>query len=122
MAAAERRALAACAIAFAALAAPAAFAADELGTLFTTADERARLDRLRRGEPLAPAASIATEDPARPSEVTGFVRRSDGRNTIWIDGMPNVTRSRKADPLLEPGAVQGSAPSPALRVEARPAR
>ena len=121
MAAAERRALAACAIAFAALAGSPAFAADDLGTLFTTADARERLDRLRRGEPLAPSASTA-EEPARPSEVTGFVRRSDGRNTVWIDGVPTVTRSPKAAPLLEPGSVRGSSDAPGLHVETRPAR
>ena len=121
MAAAERRALAACAVAFAALAGSSALADGDLGRLFTTADERARLDRLRRGEPLAPAAGTLNEEPARPNEVTGFVRRSDGRNTVWIDGVPTVTRSPKAAPLLEPGSGRGS-DAPGLHVETRPAR
>ena len=65
----------------AASALPAA-AADDLGTLFFTREERAALDRLRRGEPQAPAARVARHS------VTGFVRRSVGRNTVWIDGSP----------------------------------
>jgi hypothetical protein len=100
-----------------ALAACAAGAADTLGTLFTTAEERDRLDRLRRGEPVT--ASQAA--PPRPAEVTGFVQRSDGRNTVFIDGVPTPTRSSKAAPLLEPDAVQGSARE-GVRVEKRTPR
>jgi hypothetical protein len=61
----------------------AASAAEDLGTLFFTPQERAALDRMRRGEPESPSVARM----ARHS-VTGFVRRSDGRNTVWIDGAP----------------------------------
>ena len=73
----ERR-LAALALALAALGAQAA----ELGTLFHTPQERERLDRLRRGEP---EVVVARRPPAL---ITGIVKRSDGRNTVWIDGKP----------------------------------
>ena len=75
-----RRALAASILA---LLAPAAHCV-ELGTLFNSPEERARLDRLRRGEPEAARGPVRTSVPA----VTGYVKRSDGRNTVWIDGAP----------------------------------
>jgi hypothetical protein len=93
------------------LAAGAPLAAAELGTLFHSPEERARLDRVRRGEP-----AIATVQPEAQAlapqspEVTGFVRRSDGRNTVWIDGRPVATSSRKNDPLFDPRRVRDLEP------------
>lgn len=83
-------ALAACGIAGAA----------DLGTLFHSAEERARLDRLRRGEPEG-----ITGTPAR-REVTGFVRRSDGRGTVWINGVPVVVAGSAANELFDPQKVR----------------
>ena len=117
MAAAPLRTLAAAAC----LAACAAGAA-ELGTLFTTAEERARLDRMRRGEP-AVAPSVSGAAPTSAPVVTGFVKRSDGRNTVWIDGVPMALSRGKAAALLDPRAVDHPvATDGTLRVETRPAR
>lgn len=87
-----------CAFAFAA-------AGAELGTLFHTPEERARLDRLRRGDPDT-LSGPAT--PERPRELTGFVKRSDGRGTAFIDGTP-VPVAPGNTRLLEPEAVRGHA-------------
>jgi hypothetical protein len=97
-------------VALLALSWSAACGAAELGSLFHTPQEREQLDRLRRGEPLeAPVASGETPVPARDPVVTGYVRRSDGRNTVWIDGRPLVTRD---DPrAIDPKATR-KAPSP----------
>jgi hypothetical protein len=84
-----------------ALAAPAG--ADELGTLFHTAEERARLDRMRRGETLE---RVVTPGRTDAPEVTGFVKRSDGRNTVWIDGRAVPTSSARAAPLFDPRIVR----------------
>jgi hypothetical protein len=103
----------------AALLAAAGAGAAELGTLFHSPEERARLDRLRRGE--APAAGAARDGaPA----VTGYVKRSDGRSTVWIDGVPVPVPTSRAAPLLEPGAVRGYAgrDDDSLKVERKPAR
>jgi hypothetical protein len=78
--------------------------AAELGTLFTSAEERARLDRLRRGEPAAQAAATAGGSGRR--EVTGFVQRSDGLGTVWIDGVPLQVTSPRAAPLFDPKGVR----------------
>src|SRR5712691_2348930 len=111
-----RRALAA---ALLALGAPAAQAMD-FGTLFTSPEERARLDRLRRGEPEAPQAGTArSADPT----VTGYVRRSDGRNTVWIDGRPVVVSSPEASALVESRPMRAPPlPDGSLKVERRPSR
>lgn len=79
-----------------------ALAADDLGVLFHTPEERARLDRLRRGEVTeAVAAAVA----AKP-EVTGYVRRSDGRSTVWINGIPVTVAGKRGEALLDPRAVR----------------
>jgi hypothetical protein len=94
-----RRALAVLALA---LTAPGATAL-ELGTLFNTPQERARLDRLRRGEPDVPA-QIEGERVVNPT-LTGFVKRSDGHDTIWVDGVPVPVSRADSARLLDPRAV-----------------
>ncbi len=114
---AARRTLAA---ALLALAAPCA-GAFELGTLFTTPEERARLDRLRRGEPEA-AASTGSVREVAPT-LTGFVKRSDGRNTVWIDGTPVPVSRPGSGALLDPRAVGSPAGhEETLRIERKEAR
>jgi hypothetical protein len=106
-------ALALCAIATTAGAA-------QLDRLFHTPEERERLDRLRRGEPVA----AATENvPARRKELTGFVKRSDGRGTAFIDGIA-VPVDRNATPLLDPKSVRAYAgrESEDLKIERKPPR
>jgi len=112
------RALAALALALSAGCAAGA-TLDTLGTLFTTPQERERLDRLRRGEPETPATadSVGRPEPA----ITGFVRRSDGRNTIWIDGTPVAVR-RGADPMLDPASLGAPPGAEKLRIERKPPR
>ena len=106
--------LLACAAALLAAGGPAH--ASDMGTLFHTAEERARLDRLRRGEPTEFAAAARS----RPRELTGFVSRSDGRNTVWIDGRPVVVSSPRAAPLLDPRAVgEGDPGEGSVKIERR---
>jgi hypothetical protein len=109
-------------LAFALLALTAASAhAADLGTLFNTPEERERLDRIRRGEP--EAAQQATHEHSRTPTLTGFVKRSDGRNTVWIDGVPMAVGRGGNDALLEPNAVGNTPGSPTLRVQRdRPTR
>ena len=82
-----------------ALAAPGAWSA-ELGTLFHTPEERAQLDRLRRGEP-----EFAREARSGPHVITGYVKRSDGRGTIWIDGRPVAVTAPQAA-QIDPRSVR----------------
>ena len=80
-----------------------AHGAEALGTLFTTPEERAHLDQLRRGDPVASSPA----GPAHEARITGFVKRSDGRSTVWIDGLAVPIGSRDANRILETGAVRG---------------
>lgn len=109
-----RKALAALAVA---LASPAA-AGLELGTLFHTPEERARLDRLRRGEPESSRQPQRSGTP----EVTGFVKRSDGRHTIWIDGAPVPVATPGAGALFDSQSVRAYRSDDSLKIERKTPR
>ena len=74
----------------------------ELGRLFFSPAERARLDELRRrpSAPQSPVAAAKSEPaplPPPPQYVTlnGVVRRSDGSTTVWLNNKP--VRGGKTD-------------------------
>ena len=65
--------------------------AAELGRLFFDPQQRAELDR-RRAQPqrqivVAPivSAPVIAPPPAKAVTLNGFVTRSDGRSTIWVN-------------------------------------
>ena len=97
----------------------AAAGAAELGTLFHSAEERDRLDRLRRGG----SVSATPSEPTGHKEITGFVVRSDGRGTAFIDGAA-VPVDPRAAKLLDPKSVRGQGPrnSEDLKIERKPPR
>ena len=108
-------AIVACAFACAAGAAP-------LDTLFHSPQERERLDKLRRGEVVI-TAQQPLDEPPRSREITGYVKRSDGRGTAFIDGKPVPVDPRGA-PLLKPDEIRAYAgrPSEDLRIERKATR
>lgn len=85
----------------------AAAGAQELGTLFHTAKEREALDRMRRGEP-AERAAFARPDPV----VTGYVKRSDGKSTVFLDKQPYPSRNERVQQLLDPRLIERFEPIP----------
>jgi len=58
-------------------------AAQELGRLFFTPEQRAALDA-RRAARLPDKPAAAAESPT--TRVDGFVKRSSGKSTVWVDG------------------------------------
>jgi len=59
--------------------------AQELGRLFFTAQQREALDARRRARvPDKPAATPLVISPT--TRLDGYVRRSDGRSTVWVNG------------------------------------
>lgn len=93
--------------------------AADLGTLFFTPAEREQLDHLRRGEPAeeAPSASAAGH------QVTGYVQRSDGRGTVWIDGRPVRVAGPQAKRIFDPRSVRDySRSADEVKVEREPKR
>lgn len=67
----------------------------DFGRLFSTAQERSRLDSLRQNRSLqttrlqntSPLAPTAAELP-EPVTLQGYVKRSDGATTLWINNQP----------------------------------
>ncbi|QJR16397.1 hypothetical protein [Usitatibacter palustris] len=102
-----------------ALAAAAPAAALEIGTLFHTPEERQKLDRMRRGEP--ERTTTAPMERTTVPQITGYVQRSDGKNTLWLDGQPVPTNNPRATPLLDPRKVQDEGPQlPPRSIQALP--
>lgn len=65
---------------------PAVAAAQELGRLFFTPQQRSALDERRRARmPDKPAAAVVATPVTR---VDGYVQRSGGPPTVWINGDP----------------------------------
>lgn len=66
--------------------APLAAAAQELGRLFFTPQQRSALDERRRARvPDKPAAAVVAAPVTR---VDGYVKRSGGPSTVWVNGDP----------------------------------
>lgn len=58
-------------------------AAQELGRLFFTPEQRDALDARRRARlPDSPVAAT----PSRATRIDGYVRRSSGHSTVWLNG------------------------------------
>ncbi len=60
-------------------------AAQELQRLFFTPEQRAALDA-RRAARLPDKPAVAVESPT--TRVDGYVKRSSGKSTVWVDGEP----------------------------------
>jgi hypothetical protein len=64
---------------------PQAAYAQELGRLFFTPEQRAALDARRKARvPDKPAPMPLVVSPT--TRLDGYVRRSDGRSTVWVNG------------------------------------
>ena len=85
----------------------AAAPAQELGTLFHSPKEREALERMRRGETVEQTL-VPIPDPV----VTGFVKRSDGKSTVFIDKRPYPARDPRMQGVLEPKIVERYEPVP----------
>jgi hypothetical protein len=60
--------------------------AQEMGRLFFTPEQRAALDARRKARvPDKPAAAIVVSPTTR---VDGYVKRSGGPSTVWVNGEP----------------------------------
>jgi hypothetical protein len=95
---------------------------DDFGTLFHTPKERADLDRLRRGEPVGPTGQPQETYRRADPVVTGYVKRSDGKSTVFIDEHPYPMHGKNLQEKLDPRMVQRyfEPPPPPPRVEQKP--
>ena len=102
--AAARMLLALALAAGAGLSAPRPAAADELGRLFFTPQQRQELDRRR-------ASNVQEKEVVVESSVTvnGHVARSNGKTTTWVNGVPQYDTYSGRDPArvhLQDGTVK----------------
>ncbi|QID18794.1 hypothetical protein G3580_14895 [Nitrogeniibacter mangrovi] len=67
-----------------------ALAQGPLGRLFFTPEEREAMDR-------NPTGALAAPTKAAPRTLDGIVRRSDGKATVWIDGLPQPSHLPSPD-------------------------
>lgn len=77
----------------AALAAPAAAPADDVGRLFFTPQQRQELDRRRNTNEKESSDTVVE----RSVTVNGQVTRSSGRSTTWVNGVPQNDSYRTVD-------------------------
>jgi hypothetical protein len=77
------------------------------GTLFNTQEQRERLDRVRQRGGVPEDEVVAAEEPER-SVINGFVKRSDGRNTVWVDDVMKRDPRSEVVEQLEPNVVGGA--------------
>ena len=88
------------------IAIPAMAETQSLGRLFFTPAERAALDRAQAGVPVDEESIPAVTK--RPAQVNGFVSRSDGKATVWLDGEPKYRRESAVS--INPSSVQTAMP------------
>jgi hypothetical protein len=74
------------AIAAIAVLVPGTVVAQEVGRLFFTPEQRAALDQRRKARVPDKPAAVLTVSPT--TRVDGFVQRSGGRSTVWVNGEP----------------------------------
>ena len=65
--------------------------AETLGRLFFTPQDRAVLDRARQGIVEKPDQNEMA--PSAPPKINGYVARSDGQVTLWVDNEPKFTQN-----------------------------
>jgi hypothetical protein len=101
---------------------PVASQAQELGRLFFTPEQRAALDARRKARvPDKPAAAVVAAPVTR---LDGYVKRSGGPSTVWING-DSVPDNAPEAPRIDPsrgasGSVSISVGETGARVRLRP--
>ena len=100
------------------IALPAASADEELGRLFHSRVERAALDAARHAD-----RQRAVGNASAQVRIDGYVRRADGRATVWVNGDARSADApagglRVAPRTGKPGvvAVQAGSDTPSLEV------
>lgn len=87
--------------------------AQELGRLFFTPEQRAALDARRKARiPDKPAAAAVAPSPT--TRIDGYVQRSGGKSTVWVNGEAISEGSQPEDLRVaprrgDPGRVSVSA-------------
>ncbi len=86
--------------------------------LFTTSEQRQRLDRLRaqgnevaggKGDASASSARDRTDRATGPVEVHGYIRRSEGPSTYWVNGAASTAAAGLPEEIpLDSARLEGA--------------
>lgn len=79
--------------------------ADDLGRLFTSAAERARIDAAHSGRDAQTDTPASVSNTARVV-INGTLHGSDGKRLVWVNGAPVNPQSTRNLSLLRDGRVQ----------------
>jgi hypothetical protein len=91
-------------------------AAQELGRLFFTPEQRAALDERRRARvPDRPAAAVVASPTTR---LDGYVKRSGGPSTVWVQG-ESLPEGAQDSPRIDPTGNTVSVPVGEARARIR---
>ena len=89
------------------------------GTLFFSREQRERIDRARQRGEVVVEENVVIAVRNQPSIINGFVKRSDGKNVVWVDGEIQGNISKELSDEIVPMSVGGS--SQWLHVSSKPA-
>ena len=82
--------------------------AQELGRLFLTPEQRATLDARRKARvPDKPAAVAGPALVTPVSRIDGYVQRSGGKSTVWVNGQAVPESAREPGARLQSSGVTG---------------
>jgi hypothetical protein len=82
--------------------------AEDLGRLFFTPEQRTALDARRKARvPDKPSAAPLFISPT--TRLDGYVRRADGRSTVWVNGASVEDTAPQADGRVSVGAGESRA-------------
>jgi len=95
------------------IAAPATVAAEELGRLFLTPQQRQDLDRRRATNRAEEEAPQVREGPLT---LDGHVQRSSGKSATWINGVPQYDSPASRDPARVTVVPNEGEPGVSLKV------
>jgi hypothetical protein len=91
--------------------------AQELGRLFFTPEQRQALDARRRARvPDRPSAPVVTSPT---TTLDGYVRRGNGKSTVWVNGDP-LPESAPEAPRVGPGSATVNVGESGARAALRP--
>ena len=89
------------------------------GTLFFNREQRERMDRARQRGEVVVEEDVVIAVRNQPSIINGFVKRSDGKNVVWVDGEIQRNISKELSDEIVPMSVGGS--NQWLHVSSKPA-
>ena len=86
-----------------------------VGTLFFSREQREKIDRARlRGEPIDEESILTL---GGRSVINGFVKRSDGKATVWVDGEALSKVTLVIADMVQPSDVGGGNNASRVRLD-----